>query len=421
MTSLAFYERDRCLPASAGELGFVLPSDDELLARFAKPLRELLGEPASTVELEHARWKPGVGVSGSWRVTGASEVATHACWKRYAGDKARGRGERTSATPGFWALPDTHEVLFGPSADLPLPGLGRALEEQSKRRLARLMQDAWLVAPGALRKRASTLTVLRYKPERRAVCRVDASLRGDGPHHGALRIALRVLPPAVAARVTRARATLAECAYLAPQPTIRFSVPRIGWIAEDWLPGELDEARALTLGAAIGALLRELHDAPLPATPEQVALASEKPLDLGLFAVRAELAALAARVQSRLPTVPVARDLVWCHGDFHADQVLFDDDGPQRLLDFDALGVGPRETDLASWVADLLAADPSCNFRGAASGLLTGYGRVPLAQLRGPVARRLCHMAAATLRRLELDAANKATFLLQRALELTES
>lgn len=422
MTSLAHYDRDRCLPLSAGELGFELPSDEELLSRFADPLRALLGgEPAVGAELEHARWKPGISVAGSWRVWSASGDTTYLCLKRYAGDKASERAERTSATPGFWAFPERKEVAFGPAADLGLPGLGRALGGNAKRQLTRLVSDAGLIAPGCMRKRASSLTILRYKPERRAVCRLDARLRGDEHQNGTLRLALRVLPPGVAVRVTTARAALASCTHLAPQPTVRFSVPRLGWLAEDWLPGEIDEARALAHAAEAGALLRELHDAPLPPPAASVPLQAAACLDLGLFRVRADLHQLATRIQSALPSGTTSTAFVWCHGDFHPDQVLFEDGRARRLLDFDALGVGPRETDLAAWIADELASAPDGDFEQAARALFEGYGPVPLERLRAPVASRLCHLAAGALRRMELGAADKATDLLKRAQELVQA
>jgi aminoglycoside phosphotransferase (APT) family kinase protein len=114
----------------------------------------------------------------------------------------------------------------------------------------------------------------------------------------------------------------------------------------------------------------------------------------------------------------------WIHGDFHADQMLVDqENGRVRLIDLDALRPGECAEDLASWIADRLSLRPDASIDEACHELCLGYaeggGRLPSrARIDALVADELVLRAAAALRRLEQGALEKAARCLDRARSL---
>ena len=411
MTSLASYERDLGLPARAGQADLVLPDAGELLERFGAVLRGLLGAPPCGAELLHARWKPGVAVAGSYLVHAEDGAQVHVSLKRHRGLKAEAQALGGPDATAAWSSDVAGELLFTPEADRELPGLAVALGGGGLRRLARAVRESGCLGDLQVRKRASSMELLRYKPERRAVLRVDLKTRQGEGLRDQRRLALRVLAPARAAALAADRAALFAESRPGFLPELAFFDARLGWLAEPWLPGVVDEHRSRSSAQAVGQLLRRLHALPLASGLAPTL----RPLDLGPLAVAPELHERGRALAAAWPPEPASRALVLGHGDLHADQVLWGADAPSALLDLDELGVRPAEEDLASWIADELAEQPDLGLAAASRDLLAGYGGLDLERLVAPVGRQLLRLAAAAPRRLERAAVARAEALVRTA------
>ena len=441
MTALRAYARDRALPAALGDAGLVLPEDDALAALVAARLAGP-GVTLEGVELLHARWKPGVALVGLYRVQVAGHGERLVGYKRHVG----GKGARlasdfvpeeravTAATPLLATAPldggDGHLWTF--PADRDLRGAQRAFDLD---RFARRFDEAGVCPGFVLRKRASHLEVLRYKPERRVVARLDAKLRGEGgaDTRAARRFGLRVLPLGEAAGVAARRRQLeaalarqhgaAEARVATAASTL---VPRLahfderdGLLVEDWLDGATHTSTEFRHAAEAGAALAALHAAPLsPDVAGERSAAASGPAGLDVLARLTGLEAATRRLGAALAAHGHGRRTVFVHGDFHPDQVLTTGEGP-RLLDLDTLGLGAPEVDLASWIADHLTEAPSVTYTDAAATLVREYtrrgGAFDADRLGLEVGAALLARAAAAVRRLEVGAARKAAALVARA------
>jgi Ser/Thr protein kinase RdoA (MazF antagonist) len=131
-----------------------------------------------------------------------------------------------------------------------------------------------------------------------------------------------------------------------------------------------------------GAMLRVLHDAPVPglsAAPPS-ALLRQAALSAALVgAIGPELAGRARDLLARLEEHrPDGGRLVPSHGDFNVSQFL-DVDGALIVLDFDEACLAPAALDVASYAANLVGGRPGdlAGARAALEGLLDGYGARP--------------------------------------------
>mgnify|MGYP002636126822 CR=1 FL=1 len=339
--------------------------------------------------------------------------------KRYRGDKAaalaqrdqrtsRGDGELPSALLPSAVVSDERLHLWCEGDDRELPGPQRLGD---MRRTKRLLAAQGVFAPLQLRSHRSRLTRLRYRPERRAVYRLDAALRGDDGARGEGRLAVRALPPDVAARVVVHRTDHGGASFL---PRLVASEPRSGLLFEEWLDVTSCADDDFQNAAVAGTLLAQLHrPAPASAGAAPAAPSGDEPL----FAWNSQLAELAGTPTRALHSGPGH----WTHGDFHPDQLAFTRDGGEpRLLDLDGLAPGDHHADLADWIADELVARPHTDLRRAGAALLASY-----ADAGGPVVDRehlsrrvqlaLVCRAAASLRRLEVNGLAKAQHTLELA------
>lgn len=411
MTGLKSYARDRTLPARAGDAELRPPDDAELLARVVATLVRAHEPAPVSAELVYARWKPRTALVATYTLTwadGATELVT---WKRHLGGKASGGAyapdEYVLAHAG--RLGPFHADASGASlsafpADRELPGLARVLDLQ---RLARLVAP---LHPERVRWRRSSVRLVRYKPEHRAVFRLALVLRDEAGALCERALAVRVLPGDVAARVEAARRASVERSAAPLAPALRLVEARTGVVVEEWLDARVPESADLSNARVAGALLARVHALPAP----QATRGRLRADHAELFAFEPKLRALAAR----LPAPPRSAAAAWIHGDIHPDQLAFPRDGADpRLLDCDNVGPGLPAEDLAAWIADHLALRSGDAFDAAAEELLAGYrdrGGTPpdSRELRAWTAQELRERAAAALRRLETGAEERAQQLL---------
>jgi hypothetical protein len=215
--------------------------------------------------------------------------------------------------------------------------------------------------------------LLAYKPRRRAVVRLDGhvlKLYADEPDFRAATTALlhgRSLPvtTAVPAGHDMRRRVTAQRVVA-------------GFAVEDPLavaPAAGDLLRALH-GARPTAALRRLHPG-VAATATANTIATLVP----------ELAPRLERLLYRIAAETPAPDPVFCHGDFHARQLLHTQTGGLAVLDFDEWGVGSPALDLGTYAAHALdrtpvgggasTSDRVTEIDAVLEALTTGYGNVP--------------------------------------------
>lgn len=220
-----------------------------------------------------------------------------------------------------------------------LPGTFDRGLKGAKRLLAPDLADRLLAELTGLE--GNRLTLLRHKPGRRIVARIDR--QGQ--------------PVALLKAVPRGRfaALLASAEMAASQggAPLLATDPARGIAVQGWIDGvAADRAPTQAAFAATGAALARLHALPAPS-----GRAKSHPCGPALTALARLLPALApeARALAGALNAALMRDgggTGFCHGDFSADQVVMTPDGP-RFIDWDRAGPGPVQTDLGSFLARL--------------------------------------------------------------------
>jgi aminoglycoside phosphotransferase (APT) family kinase protein len=418
-------ERDPELPARAGEAHLRPPDPGELCALVEAHLKRPEAPAITAATWDYARWKPGVSITSVFTLHFADGTSEPVVAKRYVDGKertlkfpARNEARLEELCPRLRPhalLPERALALWVPPADRVVRGLPVLLE---RKKLGNLVTRSGITPSGSVKKRKTEYTLLRYKPERRAVYRLDLRLRGeDRPK---LALAARALPPAEAARVVAARAALAAAGGGELAPPVAATNLRQGFLLEPWLALESFGGGDFTHARAAGERLAALHALPPPDDLRRLPLGLPGDLD-ELFAVDAELL--------RLPRVaphPAPRARGFCHGDFHPDQVARCADGRWLLMDLDCLAAGDPAADLANWIADWIVEHARVDLEAASGELLEAYrsagARAPEpAFLAAHVAAELVNRACATLRRLEQGAIPKARFALESARRIVGS
>ncbi len=411
MIGLATHERDLALVRGVREAALAAP--DEFVAAVA---RSLCGEGAPRpleARCVFARYKPGRALALAF------EVAFDDGAKRVVVAKSHASAKRESAPPYElasgalrpWAFDELSGAFLSVFPhDRELPGLPRALDP---RRVARRIDELGLYAPLHVRPGPSRLETLRYKPERRAVLRLDLRLRErDDSPRVARQLIARVLPPADAARCAERRRAF-DAALAAPlAPRLIDFEERTGILLEEHLAVESLRPGAFEFAQPCGELLAALHRVPV-AAPR--APAPPPPLELDEWLGLAPWLA-----QLDLPALNSTR-CAWRHGDLHVDQFARTADGAWRVLDLDLLDLGDPSADLASWIADEVAAAPADgDWEACGAQLLAGYraggGVAPdERELARWIAHALARLAVGALRRLERGALERSAELARRA------
>lgn len=416
-------ERDPKLPELAGEAHLRPPSETELVTLVTAHLKRPDAPAVTGARWDYARWKPGVSITSVFTLLFADGAEEPVVAKRYVDGKERTLRYKPRNEDNLTELcvrlaprallAERSLSLWVPPADRILRGLPVLLD---RRKLGHLVSRCGIAPAGTVKKRKTEYTLLRYKPERRAVYRVDLRLRGEDKPKMAL--AARALPVAEAARVIAARTALEAAGGKEFTPPIAGTNLSQGFLLEPWLALASFAPDSFAHAREAGALLARLHALTPPAELRRIATGLPNDLD-ALFAADAAL----ARLPRAAPHPRPAR-LVFCHGDFHPDQVVRLPDGRWLLMDLDLVGAGDPAADLACWAADWIIEHERAELDAATSALLEGYrsaGGIPPARahLAAFTAAELVCRAGSTFRRLEQGASAKARFALEAARRIT--
>lgn len=247
------------------------------------------------------------------------------------------------------------------------------------------------VAPGVLFSVSSASTILRYKPERRLVARLEAKNGDVVVVRGCLPTDFERCAAGASAFQPREALRVASCVGASRGDSA---------IALAWLEGcSLDEALArddapLAMLGTVGTALAELHGQPVAslrtmAREQEVARLSAVSEAVAFLcpAVAGRVRAVFERIADRLPLN--ARCPI--HGDFHAKQVLLHGNAA-AFIDFDEAALGDPMIDVATFVAhlrrDAISGRLSDERVDACSAtLIEGYRRMSDAQLDGLAVR----------------------------------
>jgi len=419
MTGLRVWERDPLLPLAAGDHDLRAPAEEEVAGWASEHLTVAEALPPRATTWVYARWKPGVSLTNAYELTTADDSSHIVVVKRYLDGKDCEIASRLGAEDkGSVAhLAGVRSLMWISTADRELPGIP-ALTDQ--RFLARWVEESGFVPPRSVRRRRTRWQLLRFKPERRCVARIDLFLRDTEPRSRSL--IARIHPPARLATILERRRALQEAGGSRLTPALLGGYERLGFLFEEWLDVRVPEPDSFTHATEAGELLARLHDLPL-AAGQAVKKAGELEDLAPLFCVQEGFDTLA---HAAFPAVPTDLAPVWLHGDFHPDQVALERSGGHSLLDLDGVAAGAPRGDLASWVADHLLEQPEASLADASLPLLEGYQaggghRFEIDDLRAHVGRALVERAAASVRRLERGAVERARRTLERARDLVAS
>jgi hypothetical protein len=320
-------------------------------------------------EPEYVRLKPGIGALVAYRLSGRGPGGEHVELPGYvrglsppraaalARKWSRMRPTETPLGPGVRLLEDGRSVLFLFPNDARLRGLRFVADiDKLKRILGELPE---LRARGLrARGRRSSLTPIRYKPERRLIAHADLRVTG-GERGERLDVFLRFFPDARGARIARSVKALRDQAGvdLLPRPLGAAFDGRL--FVEERVPGrEVLQAvvDGTADGAALAAALRRLHQARPPGglssrTPAALLSALSEGLDVMTSVEPGLRPAAHALVEALRPMVPHPSPAT-IHGDLHLHQVLIGEVGPV-LVDLERAAVGHPLQDVGELVAHL--------------------------------------------------------------------
>ena len=413
--------RDPALPGLA-----TLLDAESLLGELHAALPHLdLGEG----RLTYLRYKPGTNCLAGYEIDVAGRpLAIYAkTYRTEARAKLRRALEEPGVEgplgPGLVALEAPVTIVWAFPNDAKLPAMAHLANGRSRESLI------WRLLPEHAALGRSTLTALRYKPERRYVARITS---GGGREavlkfHSSLRYGAALL----GARGFVSRGALRVASLLGDSYRDRV-------LAHEWLPGRPlvlamnDPDWVPELVQTVGAALATLHAQRPTELPSRAPDAEGRSLFAVTEAVgqvcpglRAEMLDLAGRLAPALARAPEVQAPV--HGDFYAKQVLIDDE-VAGFLDFDQAGYGDPAADLGLFIAHLerdvlrnaLSRRRAEAVRGA---LLDGYraqtGALP-DRIELHAAAGLLRLAPDPFRDREPDWPGRTAHIVQRAETLLE-
>jgi aminoglycoside phosphotransferase len=332
----------------------------------------LAGIRAVTPEVTYVRFKPGTGCLFGLEVRGL-DGETHDGYVKvfFEGSPAVPFEKyRTRAKGDGWValLPSVRSLYFHFPLDRAVIGLPYVAEMQKLKHV--LHEAVPELSPGTTRVRAkrSSLTLIKYKPERRCIVRADLGLTGGAAGEGGrMRIIAQASADEGAAHVFRLMVRLSERGdegrhYLrVPKPLGYDAAKRI--LIQEWVEGEplglhLAESNATDACGLAARGLRELHRLPildLPRRGPEFYLAHARQVMDDLSSVgpglRSELARIREKLETAFDAAP-SRAPSLVHGDFYYNQLLVA--GEQcTLIDWDEAHVGDPLSDVGNFVAHL--------------------------------------------------------------------
>jgi hypothetical protein len=357
---------------------------DVMAPALARSLRA--GCEVGDVRVTQVDYRPGAGatvaydvaVAGTRRV--AVATAGHALCPQAARTDARRAIARALGADSPVARPLTYDVRLGAVVqwyplDLAMPALARPAGE-----LLRAAARAGI----AVDPEAAPVETLLYRPGQRAVLRAGDSV-------------LKAYAADTAFRAGVDGLRVAAGLGLDAGPRLRGALPELRLTVQTAIDGApVPRLRARAVAPVAGAMLRVLHDAPVPglriASPREALAAAARAAELAA-AVEPALAARARAVLARLEEhAPDPGAVVPSHGDFNISQFL-DVGGALAVLDFDEACLAPPALDVAAYAANLVGGRTGDLGRAdaALAALLEGYGERP--------ADLDWHYAAALMRR----------------------
>jgi aminoglycoside phosphotransferase len=236
-----------------------------------------------------------------------------------------------------FGIGDTTVALWRYPDDPHLPGLAPAADPA---RIAPLLEQL-----GARPGNDPSVRLRAYRPGRRAVLEVNVP-----PH----RLFVKVVRPAKVAALQSRHELMAE--HVPVPHTLGWSDDN-GIVVLQAMPGQTlrhqleEEHRASPSGDALQRLLDALPTTPdgrVVAGPIDRLPAHVRLLSAVLPTVRDRLTEIAARIG-----VAKAESRVPVHGDFHASQILVDNEAVVGLVDVDTSGSGERSNDMAILLGQL--------------------------------------------------------------------
>lgn len=411
-----------------------LLAPEALADALASALRECryAGEPVTldAVRPTYLRLKPGrsalLGLALTWR--GAAGVPPTMA-SLYVGDdapqaaaKARTRRlldplvgppiAEIPALPGLFASFPNDRVLKGLSAAADARRLGNRLAGE---------HGPWAADGWRVRARHTTVTAVRWKPERRAVLRAELAMKRDATNElSAESVWVRVYPAdELAAREQgwRAAATVSGLAT----PAVRWRDGERGLLVIEHVEGRAFDAPGDDDWRALGDSLARLHGAPSPALPvrgDSDALEAATRTLAALSALSATHARRARALGDELARAAFALpapEPAFVHGDLGADQLVMASRGVV-LMDWDEAALADPHADYASLAADRAAAGDAEGAERAQALAADGLGsRLSRERLRWHLALAHARRALAPLQRGDRAWESHAAAALDRA------
>lgn len=385
---------------------------------------------------EYVRWKPSAGLVVVWLAIlqdGSVLRATEKVFPTVERAEAAEQKSRTRSLVDAEPLRALARVAEGRSLWLAFPNdrelfaLPRWIDpSRAKHALA---EGVAQLAEGKVRVRgrATRIDVIRYKPERRAVLRIDAGLADD--RTGARRrevIFARVLPRETAKSLA---AALRSMSITHPR-----MVALLGFHEETStiLQEAVSGRTADDLGAdaevhrKAGAAVSDLHRAEitdsLPRFSGAARLAEISEEALGLAEAidprwSERVRALVSKLSTILPSTAEAPVVV--HGDYHPGQCVLQGE-ELALLDLDSIAVDVAERDAGHYLAALAARRtagliPERTFVSATEAFRHGFGACDAQRLAFEESLALLEHALSPLRRLEASGVEMARELVEQA------
>lgn len=300
------------------------------------------------------------------------------------------------------------------------------------RKLKRSLEE---IAPTRDRIRSgSTSTILKYKPERRLVARVDLEFGHAEPRS----LLLRYTTGRCAPRLAGAAEALERVGV--DTPAVVGSVLDGRVLLTEFRNGQ--DLRQVLVGSGpapdptrVAELIARMHRAPMDAPVGSAAMATPAPARLKLEAVLAGIVELVPdcrpdvdRLVSLLDRRPVwARPTGFVHGDLHLANIMWDRAGDTvMIIDLERSGQGPCEQDLGMLlgVAKGNQIRDRANLVDFVGQVIDGYSSlrpVDYDALRWFTAAGLVDQAALCARHLMADHAEQSARLIQAACAEIES